>query len=410
MNIKNMLFIGPYPPIYGGYSTQIFHLSSFLVKKGCNVTILSFEKEDKEEFVNGLRVIRVNKRNNLFKIFSRLENIGIFLSLLRKGFHLKEIISIIIEYRIVCDIVRSNTIRLAVTYNLYKSLFVPCLKNKFGSNLTVFTMIFAEVIQDISIKKRCFAYLNSVLLSADQLISSSKYCAGLYEKFGIDPQLIEVIYVGVDVVKFAPESEFSASSLGYEFPPQDSVVLFLGRFLRDMGLDVILDAIPSVLSKNDRVAFLLAGANGELDAEASRLQEKYPDKIFIAHNIPNAMLPAYYQKCTILVAPTKGLRACMGLSIKEAMACAKPAIVSDSGGIVEAVVPGKTGVIIPLRGQMRVSPPELAAELLGLLDSLELLTNMGRAARERALEIFDKNVEAERWLELMCRSQDDTCN
>lgn len=409
MKPENLLFIGPYPPIYGGYSTQIFHLSSFLVKRGCNVTVLSFEKEDKEEFVNGLRVIRAKKRMKFFKIFSRVGNIGIFSSLLRQGFRLREIFSIIIEYCIVCDIVRSDSIRLAVTYNLYESMFVPLLKNKYGNELTIFTMVFAEVIQDISIKDRCHGYLNSVLLSADQVISSSKYCAGLYENFGIDPHLIKVIYVGVDVVEFSPDVDDSSVSLPLDLPPNDSVVLFLGRFLRDMGLDVILDAIPAVLEKNDNVSFLLAGAHGELDTEAEILQQKYPGKVFIAHNIPNSILPAYYRRCTILVAPTKGLRACMGLSIKEAMACAKPAIVSDSGGIVEAVVPGKTGMIIPLKGQTRISPNELAGELLMLLGSPELLGDMGRAARERALALFDKNVEAERWLGLMCGLTHDNC-
>ena len=190
MKPENLLFIGPYPPIYGGYSTQIFHLSSFLVKRGCGVTILSFEKEDKDEFVNGLRVIRANKRNKFFKIFSRFENIGIFLSLLMKGFHLKEIVPIIIEYCIVCDIIRSGSIRLAVTYNLYESLFVPLLKSKYGNDLTVLTMVFAEVIQDISIKHRCRGDLKSVLFSADHVISSSKYCAGLYENLDIDPHPI----------------------------------------------------------------------------------------------------------------------------------------------------------------------------------------------------------------------------
>lgn len=409
MKPENLLFIGPYPPIYGGYSTQIFHLSSFLVKRGCNVTVLSFEKEDKEEFVNGLRVIRAKKRKKFFKIFSRFGNIGIFSSLLRQGFRLREIFSIIIEYCVVCDIVRSDSIRLAVTYNLYESMFVPLLKNKYGNELTIFTMVFAEVIQDISIKDRCHGYLNSVLLSADQVISSSKYCAGLYENFGIDPHLIKVIYVGVDVVEFSPDVDDSPVSLPLDLPPNDSIVLFLGRFLRDMGLDVILDAIPVVLEKNDNVSFLLAGAHGELDTEAKILQQKYPGKVFIAHNIPNSVLPAYYRRCTILVAPTKGLRACMGLSIKEAMACAKPAIVSDSGGIVEAVVPGETGMIIPLRGQVRISPNELAGELLMLLGSPELLGDMGRAARERALALFDKNVEAERWLGLMCGLTHDNC-
>jgi glycosyltransferase involved in cell wall biosynthesis len=296
-----------------------------------------------------------------------------------------------------------------VTYNLYESLFVPCLKKKYGNKLAVFSMVFAEIIQDISIKSRCHGYLKSVLLSADHVISSSKYCAGLYDNFGIAQNLIKVIYVGVDVAEFSPDVDDSAVSFPADPPHQDSVVLFLGRFLRDMGLDVILDAIPAVLGKNDNVSFLLAGAHGELDTEANILQQKYPDKVFIAHNIPNSILPAYYRKCTILVAPTKGLRACMGLSIKEAMACAKPAIVSDSGGIVEAVVPGKTGVIIPLRGQARISPADLACELLELLGSPELLRDMGRAARERALELFDKNVEAETWLGLMCGVTHDNC-
>lgn len=397
-----ILFVGPYPPVYGGYSTQIYNLTAFLLKEDFKITVLSFESEDKTEFPReGLRVIRINKKKNWRFLFSSLGNIPVFLSLLVQRVCIRDIASTIIRFHIVCKIVKEHNIKLAVTYNLYDSLYGFYLKKKFDPKLALFTMVFGEILQGMGTGSRYRDFLKSVLSASDRVISSSKYCAGLYEKTGFDSRQIEVIYVGVDIDEYAREGAEKQHPDAVVIPSEYRVVLFFGRFLKDMGLDVVLESIPSVLEKKKDVCFLLAGARGELDEQAKALQLKYPDRVFIHHDVPPDILPLYYRRCSILLAPTKALRACMGISIKDSMAWGKPAIVSDSGGIKEAVSDKETGLVIPLNGRDRIEPAEIEQAICTLMDNPQLMEEMGKNARQRAIELFDKALEAKRWLQLI---------
>jgi glycosyltransferase involved in cell wall biosynthesis len=65
------------------------------------------------------------------------------------------------------------------------------------------------------------------------------------------------------------------------------------------------------------------------------------------------------------------------------MACAKPTVVTPSGGMVESVVPDQTGFFVNKR-----DPDELAEKILTLLRDKDLATRMGQAGRRRAVETF----------------------
>lgn len=351
----------------------------------------------------GLQIIRVSKKANLKLLLTRIENIVIFIKLLSRGFRPRDIASTIIKYNFARRIIKDKGIKLVVTYNMYESLFGFYVKREFGSKVSLFTMVFAEALQGMKAKPGHRNFLKSVLLASDQVISSSRYCAGLYQTIGFDPGRIKVIYIGVDINDPRQEEHQidQEESLAATIPSGCRMILFFGRFLRDMGLDVVLDCIPQVLEKTKNVCFLLAGAKGDLDERAESIRSKYPDRIFIHHNIPNELVSSYFRNCSILLAPTKADRACMGLSIKDAMAWGKPVIVTDSGGITEAVLDGKTGLVIPLYGRERIDSTELEKAILQLVDQPGLLDEMGRNARRRVIELFDKSTEAIRWLHLI---------
>jgi glycosyltransferase involved in cell wall biosynthesis len=72
-----------------------------------------------------------------------------------------------------------------------------------------------------------------------------------------------------------------------------------------------------------------------------------------------------------------------GMTIIEAAACAVPAVASRIYGITDAVVDGKTGLLIPC-GDVAA----LTQALLKLILEDNLRQQMGNAARVRALELF----------------------
>jgi glycosyltransferase involved in cell wall biosynthesis len=86
------------------------------------------------------------------------------------------------------------------------------------------------------------------------------------------------------------------------------------------------------------------------------------------------------------------------------MACETPVVASAVGGIPEIVVPGRTGLLVPLEAEGGESPeprdPDafssaLAAAVNELMAAPERRAAMGKAARARVLEHFSWRSIAE---------------
>ncbi|MDH4179371.1 MAG: glycosyltransferase, partial [Armatimonadota bacterium] len=75
----------------------------------------------------------------------------------------------------------------------------------------------------------------------------------------------------------------------------------------------------------------------------------------------------------------------LGVAGLEAMAMARPVVVSDAGGLPESVVHGETGLVVPAG-----DAAALAEALLSLLRHRNRAKEMGEAGRKRALEHYDR--------------------
>jgi glycosyltransferase involved in cell wall biosynthesis len=100
---------------------------------------------------------------------------------------------------------------------------------------------------------------------------------------------------------------------------------------------------------------------------------------------PYVDMPWVYNECDVVIYPTIGEEP-FGLVPVEAMACERPVVVSRSGGLVETVVDGETGFIVE-----KEDADALAERVLTLLRDRELAAGMGRAGRERAVQLFSRD-------------------
>ena len=65
------------------------------------------------------------------------------------------------------------------------------------------------------------------------------------------------------------------------------------------------------------------------------------------------------------------------------MSCGLPVVVTDCGGMKEAVTDGVEGFVVPVR-----DPEAMADALLQLFKDSELRAKMGKAARQRVIKEF----------------------
>lgn len=169
--------------------------------------------------------------------------------------------------------------------------------------------------------------------------------------------------------------------------PKDAmVIVFVGRVVRDKGIVELLAAFELLADTNPDVHLLLVGPfEPDRDplptATLKRLQSHprvhgvgfspSPEKFLAASDI--FCLPSY--------------REGFGSVVVEAAAMKLPAVATRVTGLVDAVVDGATGLIVPPKNVNR-----LAEALRTLADSKELRQALGQAARERAVRDFDAKI------------------
>jgi glycosyltransferase involved in cell wall biosynthesis len=397
---KKLLFLGTYPPPYGGISSHLYDLLPSLQKTGHKV--ISFtpyaEKNMNDEFENGLRIIKMTTRkmfvNNSLKILLFLFlNIKYLYSL--KLIQYIRLVSCAFQLR---KIIKNERIDIVYTFEEH-ILIIPFLKKIINNNIIINSMIFGEyyLYPDKFLKmklymKKCFSLI-------DQIYSSSQYCAESIEKVFSFKFSSKVIYVGVDENIYFPAKNNQKFKSFLNIPESSFVYFFLGRMDKSMGIDFLIENAEKILNIGENVYLILAGAKGSYSVQVNELSNKY-DRIKYYENIPFDQKLSFYHACDVYLAPTMQKHACMGVSIKEAMACGKPIIASNSGGIPEAITNGENGFMIDtINGKL---DSEDFIKKLEMIYKDELLREkMSKKGRKVFLEKFTNKITLNKYLEII---------
>ncbi len=215
----------------------------------------------------------------------------------------------------------------------------------------------------------------------------------LLELYGADPDRIVVVPAGFDPLEFWPVDKAEARR-AVGLPPGEQIVLQLGRMVRRKGVANVIRAFARLARADGRSQSLrlviVGGESEEPDPRATpeigRLQaiareEGIADRVLFIGRRGRDLLPYYYGAADVFV--TTPWYEPFGMTPLEAMACARPVIGAEVGGIKYTVRDGETGYLVPPR-----DPTALAERLGSLLDAPDLLEEMGRRALERATELF----------------------
>jgi glycosyltransferase involved in cell wall biosynthesis len=119
----------------------------------------------------------------------------------------------------------------------------------------------------------------------------------------------------------------------------------------------------------------------------NRLQDRVAElelgaRVVFTGAVPFDELPAYYSVADVLAFPSTTAKECMGLAIKQAMACRVPVVVARAGGACEAISDGITGICCEPN-----DPASLAEAISKVLISPEREA-MGEAGYDRGLKFF----------------------
>lgn len=169
-------------------------------------------------------------------------------------------------------------------------------------------------------------------------------------------------------------------------------LLFVGRFAFNKGLDVLRTVAVRLVAegRENAVRFLLAG-DGPMLNELRR--DGLPSNMELLGKVDDAALEAAYQHCHALVLPTRFEG--MPTVVLEAMAHARPVIVSDVGASAD-LVDTSNGHLLPPGDAAALYQAVLAMMQSGTAERMA----MGRASWERARTRFTWPAVAAATLEL----------
>jgi phosphatidylinositol alpha-1,6-mannosyltransferase len=182
-------------------------------------------------------------------------------------------------------------------------------------------------------------------------------------------------------------------------PHRPSIVLSVGS-LRAVhaykGIDTVIRAMPRILEAAPHARYTVVG-DGDYRPQLERLalSTGVGAQVTFAGEVTDAELVKHYRSCSLFVLPSRASERAsgqwegegFGRVYVEAALAGKPVVGSRDGGAAEAVLEGKTGLLVN-----PCSPTEVADAVTGLLKSPARAAAMGTEGQRWALEEFTERT------------------
>ncbi len=198
------------------------------------------------------------------------------------------------------------------------------------------------------------------------------------QQFDVPTDKVDVIYNGINPEKFEfewTEEERDAwrSKLA---TPDEKIVMFVGRFVREKGIQVLLNAANVVLAEEPNTKFLIVGGGNREQLEKFVHWAGLESKVLFTGFMANRSLHQLYRCADVAVFPS--LYEPFGIVALEGMAAGAAVVSSDAGGLTEVVLHDKTGTTT-----YAGDPASLAWGILKVLQDPKRAAGLKTEARKR---------------------------
>lgn len=225
----------------------------------------------------------------------------------------------------------------------------------------------------------------------------SEYTKRMIEKYAKAQYPIQIIHNGVHLNRFLNPHNVDAIHNTYK---GKKILLTVGGLWGRKGQDLVLHALAKL--KRHDLAYIIVG-----DGNTKESLQEMSHRLGVDHQVnfvgrkSGEELVAYFQACDIYVHTPRvtGLKfEGFGIVYLEASACGKPIVATDAGGIRDAVLDNKTGLIASDE-----DIDGIAAHIMTLTDDAVLAKKLGKAGKVYAAR-HDWKTIADQYITLYERS------
>ena len=223
--------------------------------------------------------------------------------------------------------------------------------------------------------------VKNILSKANRILATSDTIKRSIQEI-LEKEVI-IIPFGVDMEVFSPVKVKSI------FDEGTIVIGTIKSLEKNYCIDILIKAFAQIQEEFPICRLLIVGEGTQrknLEALVGKFGLK--KEIIFTGKIEYAQIPYYHNMIDIFVNISE--RESFGVSVIEAMACAKTVIVTETGGLSDIVVDNTIGLKIPVN-----DINSLVSKLKFLLNDKAIRERMGKDARKYVEEKFDwkRNIE-----------------
>ncbi len=349
--------VGQFPPHVGGVGVHIHTLSKELVKQGHEVYVITYPHKDIQD-IDGIHVIGTKGLNIP----------GV------RGLMFKKNAKKALE-----NLLDKEDIDIIHGHYLFPA---GAAAVEVGNDRGIKTYVTAHGSDMFEVyKKQPFmrSTIKNVLKKADVVLAVSNALRHEIIATGVSgiSNKTRICWNSVDINKFSPEYN---DSFKKEFKLEDKpIVLFVGNLIKRKNVESLLEAKKIAYSDY----YLVVVGDGPLFKKLNKKveEENIRDVIFVgSRNDVENIIPS----CDVLVLPS--FSESFGLVLIEALACGKPIIGSNVGGITE-IITEDVGLLV---NPNKIS--SIASAIDNVINDDELRNSLASNARDRAIDFSKVNI------------------
>jgi glycosyltransferase involved in cell wall biosynthesis len=372
---------------FGGIMFLCIHIARNLAEQGHDITIyttdLDFANNAKTfnphlpriEIVNKFTI---NRSHAWFSFYLFFVNPGMYLQMSRQKHD-------------VIHAVGARSFQALIAALISKRHHIPLIVSDQGGLTTHPDLQQGGLVKKILIKLQN-QMVKFVIRQATKVIVANEYEKQIFTKF-CNESKITIVRNGIDL----DDLHVSSDNFKTKYNIKTNFILFVGRFNKVKGIDILLQAASSIkhILQESKTQLVVMGVDFGFESEMYRIIKdmKLDDVIKVIKNPPRVDVISAYAECEFLVLPSRWELS--PLTPLEGFAFKKTVISTNTHGTPFTITNGENGVLVESENFR-----SLASAIVDLLSNRKKCTEYGLAGYRLVQQTCNAKTMAENTLNI----------